>query len=225
MYDPGDAIPSAARYLKLHGAPADMRKALFAYNHSASYARRVLAWAARYAAGRAPAITTPGTPACQAVILLPAGARWKIIAYAEAQLGKPYAWGATGPAAFDCSGLAMMAYHAAGITIPRTSQQQWAHGTRIPASQAKRGDLVFFAGADGTLTHPGHVGIVLRPGYMIAAPAPGQDVQIQAIWQNGLAGFTDPTAAPLIGASPDDSPSWPYAQAPDGKGHRVTSDP
>jgi cell wall-associated NlpC family hydrolase len=57
----------------------------------------------------------------------------------------------------------MMAYRAAGITIPRTSQAQWAHGTQIPASQVQAGDLVFFAGADGTSAAPGHVGIVLNP--------------------------------------------------------------
>jgi len=44
----------------------------------------------------------------------------------------------------------MMAYRAAGVTIPRTSQQQWAFGKQIPASQVKPGDLVFFAGSDGT---------------------------------------------------------------------------
>jgi len=57
----------------------------------------------------------------------------------------------------------MMAYRAAGITIPRTSQAQWAYGTQIPASQVQPGDLVFFAGADGTPAAPGHVGIVLNP--------------------------------------------------------------
>jgi cell wall-associated NlpC family hydrolase len=153
VYDPGDAIPSAARYLAANGALASIWAALFAYNHSGQYVTLVLSWAARYAAGGAQALTAPGIPACQAAAAgpLPPGAAGKIIAYAEAQLGKPYAWGAAGPDAFDCSGLAMMAYRAAGITIPRTSQQQWAHGTRIPASHARPGDLVFFAGADGTL--------------------------------------------------------------------------
>ena len=119
----------------------------------------------------------------------------KVLAYAEAQIGKPYQWGATGPASFDCSGLVMMAYRAAGITIPRTSQQQWAYGRQIPASQVQPGDLVFFAGADGTLTAPGHVGIVLRPGVMIDAPSTGQDIQIQPYGPAGLAGYTDPAAA------------------------------
>lgn len=200
VYDPGDAIPSAARYLQANGAAAGMRNALLAYNHSARYVSLVLSWAARYAADRAQAITAQDGLACQAAASpLPAGARGKVIAYALAQLGKPYAWGATGPGAFDCSGLAMMAYRAAGITIPRTSQQQWAHGTRIPASHAQPGDLVFFAGADGTLTSPGHVGIVLRPGLMIVAPAPGQDIQIQPYTgQPGLAGFTAATAQPIL---------------------------
>ena len=69
----------------------------------------------------------------------------------------------------------MMAYRAAGITIPRTSQDQWAYGQQIPASQAQPGDLVFFAGADGTPAAPGHVGIVVNPAThtMIDAYATG----------------------------------------------------
>src|SRR6516164_9911608 len=78
------------------------------------------------------------------------------IAFAEQQLGKPYMWGGTGPDAFDCSGLVMMAYRAAGINIARTAADQWATETKVPASQVQPGDLVFFVGADGTVTHPGH---------------------------------------------------------------------
>jgi len=154
VYDPGDAIPSAAAFLKAHGAPASIQAALFAWNHSGSYVTDVLDQAARYAAGGTQVLTAEDGPrlACEQANLgpLPAGTAGKVIAYAEAQLGKPYLWGATGPDAFDCSGLAMMAYRAAGITIPRTSQQQWAFGPRVPASQARPGDLVFFAGSDGT---------------------------------------------------------------------------
>jgi cell wall-associated NlpC family hydrolase len=195
VYDPGDAIPSAAAFLKAHGAPANIQEALFAYNHSSSYVTDVLDQAAHYAADGTQVLTAEEGPACQQAGLgpLPAGTAGKIIAYAEAQLGKPYLWGATGPAAFDCSGLTMMAYRAAGITIPRTSQQQWTYGTRIPASRARPGDLVFFAGSDGTMTAPGHVGIVTGHDTMIDAPFTGQVVREETFsGSTDLAGFTRP---------------------------------
>jgi cell wall-associated NlpC family hydrolase len=165
IMNPDDAIPAAARLLVASGAPGNLQQAIFAYNHSASYVQLVLSWAARYSAGGAQAISAAGSAVCKQAALgpLPAGTAGEILAYAEAQLGKPYVFGATGPDAFDCSGLAMMAYRAAGIAIPRTSQTQWDWGTQIPASQVQPGDLVFFAGADGTPAAPGHVGIVLDP--------------------------------------------------------------
>jgi len=114
----------------------------------------------------------------------------KVILFAAAQLGKPYQWGATGPDAFDCSGLAMMAYRAAGITIPRTSQQQWAAGPRVPPGQQEPGDLVFFAGSDGTPQAPGHVGILLSPDLMIDAPYARMPVRLDPV--NGEVGSTRP---------------------------------
>jgi cell wall-associated NlpC family hydrolase len=117
----------------------------------------------------------------------------RVVLYAASQLGKPYAWGATGPDAFDCSGLAMMAYRAAGIGIPRTSEEQWAAGPYVPAGQEEPGDLVFFAGSDGTAQEPGHVGIVLGGGLMIDAPYTGADVRVDEI--AGAVGFTRPAAA------------------------------
>lgn len=165
IMNPDDAIPAAARLLAANGAPGSLQQAVFAYNHSGAYVTDVLDQAARYAAGGAQAISAAGSAVCQQAALgpLPAGTAGKVLAYAEAQLGKSYQYGATGPDAFDCSGLAMMAYRAAGITIPRTSQAQWAFGRQVPASQVQPGDLVFFAGADGTPAAPGHVGIVLDP--------------------------------------------------------------
>jgi cell wall-associated NlpC family hydrolase len=121
------------------------------------------------------------------------------IAYAEQQLGKPYQWGGTGPDAFDCSGLVMMAYRTAGISIARTSEQQWATEPKIPASQAQPGDLVFFAGADGTPTSPGHVGLVIGHGQMIEAYATGFPIRIStygtatsAPGDESPVGFTQP---------------------------------
>jgi cell wall-associated NlpC family hydrolase len=139
--------------------------------------------------GAAAAASAPGkTPAA-------------VIAYARQQIGQPYLWGGTGPGGFDCSGLAMMAYRAAGITIPRTSQDQWAWGPQVSAPQA--GDLVFFAGGDGTTAAPGHVGLVVDPGrhLMIEAYAAGYPVRYSQYGTPGSApgdqdpvGYTDPAA-------------------------------
>ena len=203
IINPDDAIPAAARLLAANGAPGHLPQAIFAYNHSAAYVTDVLAWAARYAAEGAQVTSAAGSALCQQEDLgpLPAGTAGTILAFAEAQLGKPYLYGATGPDTYDCSGLAMMAYRAAGITIPRTSQEQWDYGTQIPASQAQPGDLVFFAGSDGTPDAPGHVGIILDPAArtMIDAYATGYPVEEDTyglpVSREGLSavtGFTRP---------------------------------
>jgi peptidoglycan DL-endopeptidase CwlO len=194
VYDPGDAIPSAASFLRAHRAPGDMQAALYSYNHSPDYVSLVLQLAASYATGGTQLVAAAASPVCAqaAVGPLPPGAPGKIIAYAKAQLGKPYVWGATGPDAFDCSGLTMMAYRAAGIIIPRTSQQQWAYGKRIPPSQVRPGDLVFFAGSDGTPTAPGHVGIVVGNHEMIDAPFSGQNVRFDDFSSTAVVGYTRP---------------------------------
>jgi cell wall-associated NlpC family hydrolase len=116
------------------------------------------------------------------------------IAFAEQQLGKPYLFGGTGPDAFDCSGLMMMAYRAAGINIARTSEQQWATEVRVAASQVQPGDLVFFAGADGTRTSPGHVGLVIGGGKMIEAYATGFPIRVATYTNRDPVGFTRPGA-------------------------------
>jgi peptidoglycan DL-endopeptidase CwlO len=121
--------------------------------------------------------------------------------YAEEQLGKPYLWGGTGPDAFDCSGLVMMAYRAAGIDIARTSQQQWATEARVPASQVQPGDLVFFAGSDGTPTSPGHVGLVIGHGEMIEAYATGFPIRVATYTGRDPIGFTSPWAGAAASTS------------------------
>ncbi len=116
------------------------------------------------------------------------------VAYAEKRIGLPYCWGGTGAGCFDCSGLAMMAWRSAGVSIARTSQAQWATERHVPASRVRPGDLVFFAGADGTMTAPGHVGIVTGPGRMIEAYATGYPIRVSSYNRPDLVGFTDPGA-------------------------------
>jgi cell wall-associated NlpC family hydrolase len=106
-------------------------------------------------AHKAPSLPSAGNPAAASVI-----------AFARSKVGKvPYVYGGTTDAGMDCSGLAMEAYASAGITIERTSEQQWASERHVTTPVA--GDLVFFAGSDGTPTAPGHVGIVTGKNTMI----------------------------------------------------------
>ena len=76
----------------------------------------------------------------------PSPAAATAVAYARAELGKPYVYGATGPDAFDCSGLVQAAWAAAGVSIPRTSEQQWADLPHVSSPQP--GDLVFYTGSE-----------------------------------------------------------------------------
>lgn len=102
---------------------------------------------------------------------LPNLAAARAVAFAKSQLGKPYVFGATGPASFDCSGLTSAAWKAAGVTIPRTSQAQAAGLVRVPVSQIQAGDLVIYKADHG------HVAIYTGNGKIIEAPRPGKSVQ------------------------------------------------
>jgi peptidoglycan DL-endopeptidase CwlO len=188
VYDPADAIAGAAKYLLEHGVQQNVSGAIFAYNHSDSYVQLVLSYASTYSSGgfTVSPVTVANVPSCIPGVNTAADTNGQVpnntvataIDFAEAQLGKPYQWGGTGPDAFDCSGLVMMAYRAAGVYIPRTSQEQWAWGPQVPASQVEPGDLVFFAGADGTPASPGHVGLVIGHDEMIEAYATGFPIRV-----------------------------------------------
>ena len=126
------------------------------------------------------------------------GAAATAVSFAQQQIGTPYQWGGTGSGSFDCSGLVYRAY---GSSIARTSQDQWATETHV--SQPTPGDLVFFAGVDGTSTSPGHVGMVVDPArhLMIDAYSSGTDVRYEtyglpdsAVGLTDPVGFTDPAA-------------------------------
>ena len=197
VYQPADAIAGAARYLLAHGILDNVSAAIFAYNHLVSYVQTVLSWAGAYSVGgfSVSPVTVDVAPDClPGVGQAASGSASAAIAFAEQQLGKPYQWGGTGPDAFDCSGLVMQAYRAAGIDIPRTSEQQWAWGPRVQPGQVQPGDLVFFAGADGTTMSPGHVGLVIGGGMMVEAFATGFPIRIAPYNGRGAVGFTRPWA-------------------------------
>ncbi|MGC9495402.1 NlpC/P60 family protein [Streptomyces sp. WG7] len=103
----------------------------------------------------------------------------KALAFARAQMGKPYVWGATGPGSYDCSGLTQAAWKAAGVTLPRTTYDQVDAGTTVAVSQAQPGDLVFF------YDDLSHVGLYIGNGMMIHAPKPGAYVREESIFYDG----------------------------------------
>ena len=128
---------------------------------------------------------------------VPARAR-TVVSWAEAHLGKPYQWGAAGPGSFDCSGLTMAALAQAGITVPHNANAQWQQTRAHPVAedQLAPGDLVFYAGSDGSLAAPGHVGIYVGTGEIIDAPYAGANVRFDPLTSiSGYVGATDPYAA------------------------------
>lgn len=94
----------------------------------------------------------------------------KAVAFAYAQIGKPYQWGATGPYSYDCSGLVQAAWAYAGVAIPRDTYSQWAALPHISTTDLQPGDLMYFDGV-------GHVAMYVGGGYMIDAPQTGETVR------------------------------------------------
>lgn len=92
---------------------------------------------------------------------------------ALSRLGRPYAWGATGPDRFDCSGLTQWAYRQAGVPLSRTTYTQIHEGIPVPRSQIRPGDLVF--------PNTGHVQLAIGGNRVIEAPHAGATVQISPL--------------------------------------------
>jgi hypothetical protein len=202
VYNPADAIFTAANYLCRNGADrgADVAGAIFAYNHADWYVAKVQRIASEYAAAQ-------GLPQDAPVEEKAAAA----VQFAYSQLGRPYQWGGTGETGgFDCSGLMLRAYQAAGVQLPRVSRVQYADG--VARGQAVQisdrasywaslepGDLLFFAHDlnDPQTVH--HVGIYAGNGQMIHAPQRNtvvrvQDLTTSAYFRAQFIGATRPTA-------------------------------
>jgi cell wall-associated NlpC family hydrolase len=204
VMNPADAIPAAARLLLANGAPANIPAAIFAYNHSPDYVSDVLHWASTYAAG---GYTVSGSQQADctlaAVRQAPSAIAAEIVTFAMQQIGKPYQWGATGPDAYDCSGLIYAAYRSVGIILPRTTFGMWDLTPHIQENQAEPGDIVFFNTGPGTAPdHPGHAGLVIGNGQMVVASCTTCGPISTASYLNNptLVGFARPLADPAITA-------------------------
>ncbi|MFE7480125.1 NlpC/P60 family protein [Streptomyces sp. NPDC057552] len=110
----------------------------------------------------------------------------QVLAFARAQIGKPYVWGASGPSSYDCSGLTQAAWREANVTLPRTTWDQVKVGTRVATSDLQPGDLVFF------YDDISHVGIYKGDGMMIHAPKPGTNVREESIYSMPIYGSVRP---------------------------------
>ncbi|PRH77283.1 glycoside hydrolase [Streptomyces solincola] len=113
----------------------------------------------------------------------------KAVAFATAQIGKPYVWGAEGPDSYDCSGLTSQAWAAAGTVIPRTSQEQWRLLPRIGMADIRPGDLIIYH------DDASHVGMYIGGGQIVHAPRPGRDVTIAGAGSMRILGVVRPDAA------------------------------
>ncbi|MEV7597419.1 NlpC/P60 family protein [Kitasatospora sp. NPDC089797] len=129
------------------------------------------------------------------------------VAFALAQLGKPYLWGGTGPDSYDCSGLTSQAWLHAGKAIPRTSQEQWAQLQHVPLNQLRPGDLVIY------FQDASHVAMYIGGGLVVQAPRPGAFIKVSPIGSMAILGAVRPDPD---GAADDAGGAWKVPDLPKG---------
>jgi cell wall-associated NlpC family hydrolase len=175
----------ATRKTMLATARAEVRALVRAEQDRQEAARRAMVAAA---AARARALGF----AALADVPAPNATAAAAVRTALGQVGKPYRWGATGPATFDCSGLVRFAYAHAGLSLPRTSRQQWGAGRHVEVAGLRPGDLVFWAHDPANPATIHHVGLYVGQGLMVHAPHTGALVRVDALRPDGYAGATRP---------------------------------
>jgi cell wall-associated NlpC family hydrolase len=126
-----------------------------------------------------------GTVQDNGIYLGPPGAANDALQAALGKRGSEYEWGATGPNEFDCSGLTSWAYNQAGITIPRTSRQQWTAGKAVSLDALVPGDLLFYDDGTGNPGAIHHVSMYVGDGRMVDAPTEGQLVDVRSMEGDG----------------------------------------
>jgi cell wall-associated NlpC family hydrolase len=190
-------VAARADATKVETALATQRRALAAANGTVRRIMRADQMAA--AAASAADFTTTfeaagGTIDPSGSTAAPNNVAAEAIAAARNRLGVPYVWGATGPDAFDCSGLTQWSYAHAGIALPRTAAEQWNAGPHPALADLEPGDLLFWAlnTSDPATIH--HVAMYIGSGMMIAAPHTGENVQIQPVYMAGFIGAVRPWA-------------------------------
>jgi cell wall-associated NlpC family hydrolase len=118
---------------------------------------------------------------------VPASGRAAVaVRFAMAQVGKPYVYGAAGPSAYDCSGLTMAAWGAAGVGLPHSSSAQYGYGTHISASQLEPGDLVFY------YSPISHVGMYIGNGMIVNAENPSAGIRVAPLYSMPFVGAVRP---------------------------------
>jgi cell wall-associated NlpC family hydrolase len=119
---------------------------------------------------------------------------------AASRVGAPYVWGATGPNAFDCSGLVQWSFARAGIRMPRVAQEQWLTGPHVSYADARPGDLIFYHFDPTDPADIDHVAIYVGNGEMLQAPHTGALVQLVPVFRDHMAGVVrvDPSLAAQV---------------------------
>lgn len=174
----GTTSPATWKALTLFGTPECSTSASVAPRHISDAAAQAKV-RKRVATLYADLLTHPGATTNPVAL--------QAMAFAKRQIGKPYVWGATGPKGYDCSGLQMTSYRHAGLSIPRTSAEQYAGaGTYVPLNRARQGDLLFYASDVSKPSTVYHVAMYVGNGKLLDAPQTGEDVQISPMWTTDL---------------------------------------
>ncbi len=130
--------------------------------------------------------STPAAPAAPTVDVAASGNAAAAVSYAMGQVGDAYVYGAAGPDAFDCSGLTMMAWAQAGVSLPHSSSAQYGSGPHIAASALQPGDLVFY------YSPISHVGMYIGNGQIVHAANPSTGVQVASLYSMPFSGAVRP---------------------------------